>query len=141
MESEFQERFQHVAEMQYYGTGRRKSATARVYLRPGGGNFKVNGAAIDSYFKNEALRMIIRQPLQLTDTVNKFDVVVNVAGGGSAGQAGAVRHGIARALLEFNAELRKKLKKAGLLTRDPRAKERKKYGQKGARKRFQFSKR
>lgn len=127
--------------MQYYGTGRRKSATARVYLRPGGGHFKVNGAAIDSYFKNEALRMIIRQPLQLTDTVNKFDVVVNVNGGGSAGQAGAVRHGIARALLEFNAELRKKLKKAGLLTRDPRAKERKKYGQKGARKRFQFSKR
>jgi small subunit ribosomal protein S9 len=130
-----------VAEMQYYGTGRRKSATARVYLRPGGGKFKVNGAAIDLYFKNEALRMIIRQPLQLTDTVNKFDVVVNVNGGGSAGQAGAVRHGIARALLEFNAELRKKLKKAGLLTRDPRAKERKKYGQKGARKRFQFSKR
>ncbi|HEU0178381.1 MAG TPA: 30S ribosomal protein S9 [Blastocatellia bacterium] len=130
-----------MAEMQYYGTGRRKSATARVYLRPGGGNFKVNGAAIDSYFKNETLRMIIRQPLQLTDTVNKFDVVVNVVGGGSAGQAGAVRHGIARALLEFNAELRKKLKKAGLLTRDPRAKERKKYGQKGARKRFQFSKR
>jgi small subunit ribosomal protein S9 len=136
-----QERFQHVAEMQYYGTGRRKSATARVYLRPGGGNFKVNGAAIDTYFKNETLRMIIRQPLQLTDTVNKFDVVVNVDGGGVAGQAGAVRHGIARALLEFNAELRKKLKKAGLLTRDPRAKERKKYGQKGARKRFQFSKR
>jgi small subunit ribosomal protein S9 len=130
-----------VAEMQYYGTGRRKSATARVYLRPGGGNFKVNGAAIDLYFKNETLRMIIRQPLQLTDTVNKFDVVVNVDGGGVAGQAGAVRHGIARALLEFNAELRKKLKKAGLLTRDPRAKERKKYGQKGARKRFQFSKR
>ena len=127
--------------MQYYGTGRRKSATARVYLRPGGGNFKVNGAAIDSYFKNETLRMIIRQPLQLTDTVNKFDVVVNVDGGGVAGQAGAVRHGIARALLEFNAELRKKLKRVGLLTRDPRAKERKKYGQKGARKRFQFSKR
>jgi small subunit ribosomal protein S9 len=127
--------------MQYYGTGRRKSATARVYLRPGGGSFKVNGTAIDSYFKNEALRMIIRQPLQLTDTVNKFDVVVNVDGGGVAGQAGAVRHGIARALLEFNAELRKKLKRAGLLTRDPRAKERKKYGQKGARKRFQFSKR
>ena len=127
--------------MQYYGTGRRKSATARVYLRPGGGNFKVNGAAIDLYFKNETLRMIIRQPLQLTDTVNKFVVVVSVDGGGVAGQAGAVRHGIARALLEFNAELRKKLKKAGLLTRDPRAKERKKYGQKGARKRFQFSKR
>jgi small subunit ribosomal protein S9 len=131
----------NVADIQYYGTGRRKSATARVYLRPGSGNFKVNRTNFDSYFKNETLRMIIRQPLQLTDTLNKFDVVVNVNGGGVAGQAGAVRHGIARALLEFNAELRKKLKKAGLLTRDPRVKERKKYGQKGARKRFQFSKR
>jgi len=130
-----------VADIQYYGTGRRKSATARVYLRPGSGNFKVNRSPLDTYFKNETLRMIIRQPLQLTDTLNKFDVLVNVDGGGVAGQAGAVRHGIARALLEFNAELRKKLKKAGLLTRDPRAKERKKYGQKGARKRFQFSKR
>lgn len=130
-----------MADIQYYGTGRRKSATARVYLRPGSGNFKVNRTNFDSYFKNETLRMIIRQPLQLTDTLNKFDVVVNVNGGGVAGQAGAVRHGIARALLEFNAELRKKLKKAGLLTRDPRVKERKKYGQKGARKRFQFSKR
>jgi len=130
-----------VAEIQYYGTGRRKSATARVYLRPGSGEFKVNQSPIDNYFKNETLRMIIRQPLQLTDTVNKFDVVVNVDGGGVAGQAGAVRHGIARALIEFNAELRKKLKRAGFLTRDPRAKERKKYGQKGARKRFQFSKR
>ena len=112
-----------------------------MYLRPGSGNFKVNRASLESYFKNETLRMIIRQPLHLTDTLNKFDVLVNVDGGGVAGQAGAVRHGIARALLEFNAELRKKLKKAGLLTRDPRAKERKKYGQKGARKRFQFSKR
>ena len=130
-----------MAEIQYYGTGRRKSATARVYLRPGSGEFKVNQSPIDNYFKNETLRMIIRQPLQLTDTVNKFDVVVNVDGGGIAGQAGAVRHGIARALIEFNAELRKKLKRAGFLTRDPRAKERKKYGQKGARKRFQFSKR
>lgn len=130
-----------MAEIQYYGTGRRKSATARVYLRPGNGSFKVNRNHIDAYFKNETLRMIIRQPLQLTDTLSKFDVVVNVTGGGSAGQAGAVRHGIARALLEFNGELRKKLKKAGLLTRDPRSKERKKYGQKGARKRFQFSKR
>jgi small subunit ribosomal protein S9 len=130
-----------VADIQHYGTGRRKSATARVYLRPGSGNFKVNGASLDTYFKNETLRMIIRQPLQLTDTLNKFDVLVNVDGGGVSGQAGAVRHGIARALLEFNAELRKKLKKAGLLTRDPRTKERKKYGQKGARKRFQFSKR
>ncbi|MGA1369500.1 MAG: 30S ribosomal protein S9 [Blastocatellia bacterium] len=130
-----------MAALQYYGTGRRKSATARVYLREGSGQFKVNRAPIDDYFKNETLRMIIRQPLQLTETLAKFDVLVNVAGGGSAGQAGAVRHGIARALCEFNGELRKKLKKAGLLTRDPRAKERKKYGQKGARKRFQFSKR
>lgn len=130
-----------MADIQYYGTGRRKSATARVYLRPGKGEVKVNKRAIESYFPNETLRMIIRQPLQLTDTVNKFDILVNVDGGGISGQAGAVRHGIARALLEFNAELRKKLKRAGLLTRDPRAKERKKYGQKGARKRFQFSKR
>jgi small subunit ribosomal protein S9 len=130
-----------VAEIQYYGTGRRKNATARVYLRPGSGEFKINRSPIDNYFKNETLRMIIRQPLQLTDTLGKFDVVVTVDGGGTAGQAGAVRHGIARALLEFNAELRKRLKKAGLLTRDPRVKERKKYGQKGARKRFQFSKR
>lgn len=130
-----------MADIQYYGTGRRKSATARVYLRPGKGEFKVNKRAIEAYFPNETLRMIIRQPLQLTDTVAKFDVLVNVDGGGMAGQAGAVRHGIARALLEFNSELRKKLKRAGLLTRDPRAKERKKYGQKGARKRFQFSKR
>jgi small subunit ribosomal protein S9 len=126
-----------VADIQFYGTGRRKSATARVYLRPGTGDFTVNRNSIDTYFKNETLRMIIRQPLQLTDTLGKFDV----EGGGMAGQAGAVRHGIARALCEFNAELRKRLKKAGLLTRDPRAKERKKYGQKGARKRFQFSKR
>ena len=130
-----------MAEIQHYGTGRRKSATARVYLRPGEGKITVNRTGVDTYFKNETLRMIIRQPLQLTDTTGKFDVLINVQGGGSAGQAGAVRHGIARALLEFNPELRKKLKKAGLLTRDPRAKERKKYGQKGARKRFQFSKR
>ena len=130
-----------VADIQFYGTGRRKSATARVFLRPGSGEFNINKSPIDAYFKNETLRMIIRQPLQLTDTLGKFDVLVNVEGGGAAGQAGAVRHGIARALCEFNAELRKKLKRAGLLTRDPRAKERKKYGQKGARKRFQFSKR
>ena len=130
-----------MADIQFYGTGRRKSATARVYLRPGTGEFKVNRDSIDNYFKSETLKMISRQPLQLTDTLGKFDVAVNVDGGGTAGQAGAVRHGIARALCEFNAELRKKLKKAGLLTRDPRAKERKKYGQKGARKRFQFSKR
>ena len=130
-----------MADIQYYGTGRRKTSTARVYLRPGSGEIKVNRKAFDQYFPNQALRMVIRQPLTLTDTASKFDIVVNVAGGGPAGQAGAVRHGITRALMEFNADLRPALKDAGLVTRDPRAKERKKYGQKGARKRFQFSKR
>jgi small subunit ribosomal protein S9 len=130
-----------VADIQYYGTGRRKTSTARVYLRPGTGEFKVNKKTFEQYFPNQALRMIIRQPLTLTDTASKFDIFVNVAGGGPAGQAGAVRHGITRALMEFNADLRPALKDAGLVTRDPRAKERKKYGQKGARKRFQFSKR
>jgi small subunit ribosomal protein S9 len=130
-----------VAETQYYGTGRRKTSTARVYLRPGTGEIQVNRKPFDQYFPNEALRMIIRQPLQLTETAGKFDILVNVAGGGPAGQAGAVRHGITRALMEFNADLRPTLKQAGLVTRDPRIKERKKYGQKGARKRFQFSKR
>jgi len=130
-----------VADIQYYGTGRRKTATARVYLRPGAGEIRVNRKNFDVYFPNQALRMVIRQPLTLTDTASKFDIVVNVAGGGPAGQAGAVRHGITRALMEFNADLRPALKDAGLVTRDPRAKERKKYGQKGARKRFQFSKR
>ena len=128
-----------MAEIQYYGTGRRKTSTARVYLRPGAGNFQVNRKAFESYFPNETLRMIIRQPLNLTETGNKFDVLVNVAGGGPAGQAGAIRHGITRALLEYNGDLRPTLKQAGLITRDPRIKERKKYGQKGARKRFQFS--
>ena len=130
-----------MADIQYYGTGRRKTSTARVYLRPGGGEVKVNRKPFETYFPNETLRMIIRQPLNLTETVNKFDVVVNVAGGGPAGQAGAIRHGITRALIEYNNELRPTLKQAGLVTRDPRIKERKKYGQKGARKRFQFSKR
>jgi small subunit ribosomal protein S9 len=130
-----------VADIQYYGTGRRKTSTARVYLRPGTGEIKINRKTFDEYFPNQALRMVIRQPLTLTDTANKFDILVNVAGGGPAGQAGAVRHGITRALMEFNADLRPALKDAGLVTRDPRAKERKKYGQKGARKRFQFSKR
>jgi small subunit ribosomal protein S9 len=130
-----------VAEIQYYGTGRRKTSTARVYLRAGGGDFLINRKQFDTYFPNETLRMIIRQPLQLTETVTKFDVLINVRGGGPAGQAGAIRHGITRALLEYNADLRPTLKKAGLITRDPRIKERKKYGQKGARKRFQFSKR
>lgn len=130
-----------MAEIQYYGTGRRKTSTARVYLRPGGGEVQINRKPFDRYFPNETLRMIIRQPLHLTETVNKFDILVNVGGGGPAGQAGAIRHGITRALIEFNADLRPTLKQAGLITRDPRIKERKKYGQKGARKRFQFSKR
>jgi small subunit ribosomal protein S9 len=130
-----------VAENQFYGTGRRKTSTARVYLRPGTGEIRVNKKTFEDYFPNQALRMVIRQPLQLTETANKFDILVNVAGGGPAGQAGAVRHGITRALMEFNADLRPTLKHAGLVTRDPRIKERKKYGQKGARKRFQFSKR
>jgi small subunit ribosomal protein S9 len=126
---------------QNYGTGRRKSATARVFLRPGTGEITVNKRKFEDYFKNETHRMVIRQPLHLTDSVNKFDVLVNVDGGGIAGQAGAVRHGITRALLDLNPDFRPRLKKAGFVTRDPRAKERKKYGQKGARARFQFSKR
>ncbi|HEU4477569.1 MAG TPA: 30S ribosomal protein S9 [Pyrinomonadaceae bacterium] len=130
-----------MADIQYYGTGRRKTSTARVYLRPGAGDVVVNRKPFDRYFPNETLRMIIRQPLQLTETTAKFDVLINVSGGGPTGQAGAIRHGITRALLEFNADLRPALKQAGLVTRDPRIKERKKYGQKGARKRFQFSKR
>ena len=130
-----------MAETQYYGTGRRKTSTARVYLRPGAGEVQINRKSFEQYFPNETLRMIIRQPLQLTETTNKFDILVNVVGGGPAGQAGAIRHGITRALMEFNADLRPALKHAGLVTRDPRIKERKKYGQKGARKRFQFSKR
>ncbi|MFN2599506.1 MAG: 30S ribosomal protein S9 [Pyrinomonadaceae bacterium] len=130
-----------MAENQFYGTGRRKTSTARVYLRPGTGEIRVNKKTFEDYFPNQALRMVIRQPLALTETANKFDILVNVTGGGPAGQAGAVRHGITRALMEFNADLRPTLKQAGLVTRDPRIKERKKYGQKGARKRFQFSKR
>lgn len=130
-----------MADIQYYGTGRRKTSTARVYLRPGTGEIVINRRSFDEYFPNEALRMIIRQPLHLTETTGKFDILVNVLGGGTAGQAGAVRHGITRALMEFNIDLRPTLKRAGLVTRDPRQKERKKYGQKGARKRFQFSKR
>ena len=130
-----------MAEIQYYGTGRRKTSTARVYLRAGGGEFKINRKSFDQYFPNETLRMIIQQPMKLTETTTKFDVLINVKGGGPAGQAGAIRHGITRALMEYNADLRPALKEAGLVTRDPRIKERKKYGQKGARKRFQFSKR
>lgn len=130
-----------MALVEYYGTGRRKSSTARVHLRQGSGVIQVNNRNIDEYFKNEVLKMIIKQPLSLTETVDRFDIVVVVDGGGPSGQAGAIRHGISRALLIYNVELRKRLKKAGLLTRDPRMKERKKYGQKGARARFQFSKR
>jgi small subunit ribosomal protein S9 len=130
-----------VSQISYYGTGRRKTATARVFLRAGAGEVKVNGRSLDNYFPNEVLKMVIKQPLLLTETAEKFDITVTVLGGGSAGQAGAIRHGISRALLEFNNELRNRLKSAGLLTRDPRKKERKKYGQKGARARFQFSKR
>jgi small subunit ribosomal protein S9 len=127
--------------VQYYGTGKRKSSTARVYLIPGTGQMNVNKRDLSKYFCNETQRTVIRYPLTITDNVGKFDVRATVMGGGVSGQAGAIRLGIARALLEFNAELRPRLKRAGLLTRDSRIKERKKYGQKGARKRFQFSKR
>jgi small subunit ribosomal protein S9 len=127
--------------LQYHSVGRRKEAVARVFLRTGTGAFRITDRAFEDYFPNDVLKMVIRQPLQLTETTDKFDVVAVVDGGGSAGQAGAIRHGIARALCLFNLELRKTLKKAGLLTRDSRMKERKKYGQRGARARFQFSKR
>ena len=127
--------------LQYYGTGRRKSATARVFLRPGSGKFIVNRRPFDEYVPNEMVKMTIRQPLAITETIEKFDVLVRVSGGGYTGQAGAMRHGISRALCEYNPELRPKLKAAGFLTRDPREVERKKCGQPGARKRFQFSKR
>jgi len=130
-----------VAEIQYYGTGRRKTAVARVFLRPGSGKFVVNRRDFDEYFPNQVLKMVIRQPLLVTETADKFDILVNVVGGGPTGQAGAIRHGISRALLEFNAELRPKLKSVGFLTRDARKVERKKPGRPKARKRFQFSKR
>ena len=131
-----------MAEMvQFYGTGRRKTSVARVFLRPGQGRITINRRPFEDYFPRETLRLIVTQPLELTATTSQLDAKVNVKGGGLSGQAGAVRHGIARALLEFNVELRPQLKRAGMLTRDPRMKERKKYGQPGARKRFQFSKR
>jgi small subunit ribosomal protein S9 len=128
-------------QVQYYGTGRRKSSVARVFLRPGSGKFTVNGREFDKYFLTDAQRVEIRQPLVVSETTSTFDISANVDGGGINGQAGALKMGIARALLEFNVELRKKLKVEGFLSRDARGKERKKYGQKGARKRFQFSKR
>ena len=130
-----------MAEIQYYGTGRRKTSVARVYLRPGSGKIVVNRRDFDEYFPNQVLKMVIRQPLLLTETADKFDILINVDGGGPSGQAGAIRHGISRALLEYNGELRPQLKAVGFLTRDARKVERKKYGQPKARKRFQFSKR
>jgi small subunit ribosomal protein S9 len=130
-----------MAIVEYYGTGKRKSSTARVHLLPGGGQVTVNKRDLGEYFKNETQRTVIRYPLAVTDNLGKFDIRAIVSGGGTSGQAGAIRLGIANALLQFNAELRPRLKRAGLLSRDSRIKERKKYGQKGARKRFQFSKR
>jgi small subunit ribosomal protein S9 len=127
--------------VQYYGKGRRKSAVARVYLRPGSGEFKVNGRSFEQYFVTESQRFSARQPLVSTETASAFNVVARVSGGGVNGQADAVKLGIARALMLFNIELRKKLKSEGMVSRDSRSKERKKYGQKGARKRFQYSKR
>ena len=127
--------------VQHLGTGRRKSSVARIFLRSGKGEITVNNRPFDNYFPTESLRALVRQPLLATETLDKFDILILTDGGGVAGQAGAARLGIARALVEFNTELRSRLKKLGYLTRDPRAHERKKYGQKGARKRFQFSKR
>ena len=130
-----------MATTQYYGTGRRKTSTARVFLRPGSGTITVNRRPLEASFPAESLRLTIRQPLVVTETGERFDVMATTVGGGVSGQAGALRLGIARALLDYDAELRSRLRKAGLLTRDARAKERKKYGMAGARKRFQFSKR
>jgi len=130
-----------MASVSYYGTGRRKSAVARVYLLPGKGNITINKRGIDDYFGLETLKLIVRQPLELTGTLAKFDIKVNVFGGGYTGQAGAIRHGISRALLIADSDFRQPLKRAGFLTRDPRMKERKKYGLKGARRAPQFSKR
>ena len=130
-----------MADIQYNATGRRKTSVARVNLAPGNGQITINDKPADVYFPRETLRMVIRQPIDLAGITGKYDVQVKVAGGGLSGQAGAVRHGIARAIVDMNSDLRLRLKKEGFLTRDPREKERKKYGQKGARKRFQFSKR
>ena len=130
-----------MSEERYYATGKRKTSVARVWLTPGEGNVTINKRSIDDYLKRETAKMIIRQPLELTETLGKFDIYVNVRGGGISGQAGAIKHGISRALLAVNPDFRPLLKKSGFLTRDSRVKERKKYGQPGARKRFQYSKR
>ena len=127
--------------VQYYGTGRRKDSVARVYLRPGDGNIVVNKRPVEEYFGRDTLKMILRQPLEITDSLQKFDIIVNVHGGGLSGQAGAIRHGISRALLLATENSRDALKKAGMLTRDSRKVERKKYGQPGSRKKYQYSKR
>lgn len=130
-----------MSEERYYATGKRKTSVARVWLSPGEGKITINKRSIDDYLKRETAKMIIRQPLELTETLGKYDIYVNVQGGGISGQAGAIKHGISRALLEVNPDFRPLLKKSGFLTRDSRVKERKKYGQPGARKRFQYSKR
>ena len=129
------------ATVQYYGTGRRKDSVARVYLRPGKGNIVVNKRPLEEYFGRDTLKMILRQPLEITDSLQKFDIIVNVHGGGLSGQAGAIRHGISRALLLAMEDSRGALKKEGMLTRDSRKVERKKYGQPGSRKKYQYSKR
>lgn len=128
-------------EIQYYGTGRRKTSVARVFLREGDGHIVINQRTLEDYFPLKRWQVAIRQPLVLTDTLNKFNIYITIRGGGLTGQAEAIRHGLTRALIQYNSDLRPKLKEAGLVTRDPRVKERKKYGQPGARKRFQYSKR
>jgi small subunit ribosomal protein S9 len=130
-----------MAAKSFYGTGKRKSSIARVWLKPGAGSIMVNKKSLDEYFGRETSKMVIKQPLELTENVDKFDIYVTVSGGGDSGQAGAIKHGITKALLEVDAELRGTLKKAGFITRDSRIKERKKYGKKAARASFQFSKR
>ncbi len=130
-----------MSEIQYYGTGRRKTSAARVFLRPGDGSGTVNGRDFEEYFNSDVLKMLIRAPLHLTETIDKFDLYITVKGGGNSGQAGAIRHGLSRALVAYNPELYRRLRDAGFMTRNPRKKERKKYGQKGARARYQFSKR
>jgi small subunit ribosomal protein S9 len=130
-----------MVEEKYYATGKRKTTVARVWLKPGGGTIEVNKRAFNDYFPRETLRMTVLQPFELTNTMGQFDVYVNVNGGGISGQAGAIKHGISKALLIYNEKYREVLKKAGFITRDPRVKERKKYGQRGARARFQYSKR
>ncbi len=130
-----------MAEQKYYATGKKKTSIARVWMKPGEGNITVNNRALEEFFGRETSKMVVRQPLELTDNMGKFDISVNVCGGGPSGQAGAIKHGITKALLEVNPELRAVLKKAGFITRDSRIKERKKYGRRAARRSFQFSKR